>query len=391
MELREKILICLYYLKEQSIAGLSKSLAKSTPIVTKAINELLEQNIIVDKGLAASTGGRRAALYSLNDDLDNFIVSISIDQFYTSIFLSNLQQEILEEGIDIQLDLQDPIAGINILTQLKYFIEKHHIDIKKIIGIGISMPGFVNMNTGVNNSYVEENPLHYLKKTIETALEIPTVIDNDSRSVAWAEKEFGGGIDSTHTLVINLNWGVGLGIIINGEIFTGATGFAGEFSHIPLSNTNSLCSCGKRGCLEVEASLKSAIDQTEIAIQQGEYSIYSTLIKTMSNKSDALIEAAKIGDQLVIYQIGKIGFMIGKGISTLLHILNPNKIIISGRGAEIGNILMPQIQNAVNEFSIPRIARMTKIEISTLHKTAQQRGTTALVVEHHINRLLDTI
>ncbi|WP_313155234.1 ROK family protein [Sphingobacterium multivorum] len=391
MELREKILICLYYLKEQSIAGLSKSLAKSTPIVTKAINELLEQNIIVDKGLAASTGGRRAALYSLNDNLDNFILSISIDQFYTSIFLSNLQQEILQEEIDIQLDLQDPIAGINILTQLKNFIEKHHIDSKKIIGIGISMPGFVNMNTGVNNSYAEENPLHYLKNTIETALEIPTVIDNDSRSVAWAEKEFGGGIDSTHTLVINLNWGVGLGIIINGEIFTGATGFAGEFSHIPLSNTNSLCSCGKRGCLEVEASLKSAIDQTEIAIQQGEYSIYSTLIKTMSNKSDALIEAAKIGDQLVIYQIGKIGFMIGKGISTLLHILNPNKIIISGRGAEIGNILMPQIQNAVNEFSIPRIARMTKIEISMLHKTAQQRGTTALVVEHHINRLLNTI
>jgi len=389
MELKEKILICLYYLKEQSIAGLSKSLAKSTPIVTKAINELLEENIIVDKGLAASTGGRRAALYSLNEDLDNFIISISIDQFYTSIFLSNLQQDILQEEVDFQLDLVDPIAGMNILKQLKNFIEKHHIDSKKIIGIGISMPGFVNMNTGVNNSYAEENPLHYLKKTIETALEIPTVIDNDSRSIAWAEKEFGGGIDSTHTLVINLNWGVGLGIIINGEIFTGATGFAGEFSHIPLSNTNCLCSCGKRGCLEVEASLKSAIDQTEIEIQQGEYSIYSTLMKTMSNKSDALIEAAKIGDQLVIYQIGKIGYMIGKGISTLLHILNPNKIIISGRGAEIGNILMPQIQNAVNEFSIPRIAKMTKIEISTLHKTAQQIGTGALVIEHYIHRILN--
>ncbi|MGE8377636.1 MAG: ROK family protein, partial [Sphingobacterium sp.] len=234
----------------------------------------------------------------------------------------------------------------------------------------------------------DHNPLHHLKNSIESKLNIPTIIDNDSHCVAWAEKEFGGGVDSTHTLVINLNWGVGLGIIINGEIFTGATGFAGEFSHIPLSNTNSLCSCGKRGCLEVEASLKSAIEQTEMAIQQGEYSIYSTLIKTMSNKNNALIEAAKIGDQLVIYNIGKIGFMIGKGISTLLHILNPNKVIISGRGAEIGNILGPQIQNAINEFSIPRIAKMTEIEISELHKTAQQKGTAALVVEHYINRIL---
>jgi len=388
MELKEKILVYLYYLKELSIAGLSKSLSKSTPIVTKAINELLEQDIIVDKGLAASTGGRRAALYALNDHVDHLIISVSVDQFYTSINLSNLKQEILAETSDIRLDLRDESAGDDILEHIKTFINQHKLKSDKIIGIGISMPGFVNAHLGVNDSFPDHNPLHHLKNSIESKLNIPTIIDNDSRCVAWAEKEFGAGVDSTHTLVINLNWGVGLGIIINGEIFTGATGFAGEFSHIPLSNTNSLCSCGKRGCLEVEASLKSAIEQTEIAIQQGEYSIYSTLIKTMSNKNNALIEAAKIGDQLVIYHIGKIGFMIGKGISTLLHILNPNKVIISGRGAEIGNILGPQIQNAINEFSIPRIAKMTEIEISGLHKTAQQKGTTALVVEHYINRIL---
>jgi len=388
MELKEKILVYLYYLKELSIAELCKSLAKSTPIVTKAINELLDQHIIADKGLAASTGGRRAALYALNDDVDHLIVSISIDQFYTSIHISNLRQEILYEQVDILIDLNESVAGPKIIEALKMLINSHNVNKTKIIGIGISMPGFVNTPLGVNDSFADHEPIHHLKDLIEKELNIPTIIDNDSRCVAWAEKEFGGGVDSTHTLVINLNWGVGLGIIINGEIFTGATGFAGEFSHIPLSNTNSLCSCGKRGCLEVEASLKSAIEQTEIAIQQGEYSIYSTLIKTMSNKNNALIEAAKIGDQLVIYNIGKIGFMIGKGISTLLHILNPNKVIISGRGAEIGNILGPQIQNAINEFSIPRIAKMTEIEISELHKTAQQKGTTALVVEHYINRIL---
>lgn len=388
MELKEKILVYLYYLKELSIAGLSKSLAKSTPIVTKAINELLEQHVIVDKGLAASTGGRRAALYALNDHADQLIISVSVDQFYTSIHLSNLKQEVLAETVDIRLDLRDESAGNDIVEHIRKFINAHKLKSSKIIGIGISMPGFVNASLGVNDSFADNNPLHHLKHNIEKKLNIPTIIDNDSHCVAWAEKEFGSGVDSTHTLVINLNWGVGLGIIINGEIFTGATGFAGEFSHIPLSNTNSLCSCGKRGCLEVEASLKSAIEQTELAIQQGEYSIYSTLIKTMSNKNNALIEAAKIGDQLVIYNIGKIGFMIGKGISTLLHILNPNKVVISGRGAEIGHILGPQIQNAINEFSIPRIAKMTEIEISGLHKTAQQKGTAALVVEHYINRIL---
>lgn len=388
MELKEKILVHLYYLKELSIAELSKSLSKSTPIVTKAINELLDQHIIVDKGLAASTGGRRAALYALNDALDNTIVSVTIDQFYTSIHVSNLRQEIIYEQIDIAIDLSEATAGPKILESLHKLINHPSVDGTKIIGIGISMPGFVNTTLGVNDSFSDQEPIHHLKDLVEKAFNIPTIIDNDSRCVAWAEKEFGAGVNSTHTLVINLNWGVGLGIIINGEIFTGATGFAGEFSHIPLSNTNSLCSCGKRGCLEVEASLKSAIAQTELAIQQGEYSIYSTLIKIESNKNNALIEAAKIGDQLVINNIGRIGFMIGKGISTLLHILNPNKVIISGRGAEVGHILGPQIQNAINEFSIPRIAKMTEIEISELHKTAQQKGTAALVVEHYINCIL---
>ncbi|MGE8291128.1 MAG: ROK family protein, partial [Sphingobacterium sp.] len=192
MELKEKILVYLYYLKELSIAGLSKSLSKSTPIVTKAINELLEHHIIVDKGLAASTGGRRAALYALNDDVDYLLISVSVDQFYTSIHLSNLKQEILAETSDIKLDLREESAGDDILEQIKKFINQHKLKSDKIIGIGISMPGFVNAHLGVNDSFADHNPLHHLKNSIESKLNIPTIIDNDSHCVAWAEKEFGG-------------------------------------------------------------------------------------------------------------------------------------------------------------------------------------------------------
>ncbi|MND63585.1 N-acetylglucosamine repressor [compost metagenome] len=102
-----------------------------------------------------------------------------------------------------------------------------------------------------------------------------------------------------------------------------------------------------------------------------------------------MIDAAQIGDQIAINNIGKIGYLLGKGISTLIHILNPNKIIISGRGAEIGHILAPHIQVAVNEYSIPKIAKKTTLEISTLHKKAQQMGTTALVIEKFMNNIIN--
>ncbi|MNG87896.1 N-acetylglucosamine repressor [compost metagenome] len=250
------------------------------------------------------------------------------------------------------------------------------------------MPGFVNSELGVNDSYPVTHPLYKIKSKIEKKYKIATVIENDSRCIALAEKEFGLAKNIENSLIINLNWGVGLGIIINGIVFKGESGFAGEFSHIPLSDNNTLCSCGKRGCLEVEASLNAAIRNTENDIEKNEYSIYSTFVKSNINKIDALIEASNVGDQIAINNLGKIGYMLGKGISTLIHILNPKQIIVSGRGAELGRILNPQIQIAINEFCIPEIAKTTQIQMSELNKHAQIKGTAAIVVEHHINRIL---
>jgi len=384
-----EILRSLYYKPMQPIAEIAGSLSRSIPSVTKQMNELLTKDIIVEKGYAASTGGRKAIQYTLNENLPYTIISVSIDQFYTSLSLSNLQAEIIASQNNILIDLRDSNATTTLLEALTHFISSNQIDLDQVIGIGISMPGFVNSEAGLNESYNEDSPLYNIREQIEQEFNTPVVIDNDSRSVAWAEKKFGEAQESAHSLVINLNWGVGLGILINDDIFKGTSGFAGEFSHIPLSDTSTLCSCGKRGCLEVEASLTAAIQNIEKDIEGGAYSIYDKLVKQHNNKVEAMIEAAQIGDQVAINSIGKIGYLLGKGISTLIHILNPNKIIISGRGAEIGHILSPHIQVAINEYSIPKISKKTSIGISNLHKRAQQMGTSALVIEKYINKIID--
>ncbi len=384
-----EILRNLYYRPMQPIADIANSLSRSIPSVTKQINELLSKNIVVEKGYAASTGGRKAMQYMINEDLSYTIVSLSIDQFYTAITLSNLKGDIISSLENLPVDLRDSDAANVLLKTVDRFFSLNNIDLKQVIGIGISMPGFVNSETGLNESYNSDSALYNIKELIEQKFNVPAVIDNDSRCVAWAEKKFGNAQDSSHSLVINLNWGVGLGILINDDIFKGTSGFAGEFSHIPLSDELTLCSCGKRGCLEVEASVSAAIRNIEKDIKNGEYSIYEKLVEEYDNKAEALIESVHIGDQIAINNIGKIGYLLGKGISTLIHILNPNKIIISGRGAEIGYILAPHIQVAVNEYSIPKISKKTSIEISDLHKRAQQLGTTALVIEKYITNIIN--
>lgn len=386
--MEKEILINLYVESMLSIAEITKKMAKSTPSVTKVINQLIEQEVIVECGFAESTGGRRPIQYKISDQLKSYIISIACDQFFTTISISDLHNNIIVDSRDIPLELKNRSSLDTILNHTSELIKRSEIKIENFIGIGVSLPGFVNSELGINESYQKNHNLYKLQQNIEKSLKIPTVIENDSRCIALAEKQLGLAKNITSSLIINLNWGVGLGIIINNNIFKGTAGYAGEFSHIPLADNQMLCSCGKRGCLEVVASLNAAIKNIENDIENEQYSIYSTFVNSNHhNKIEALFDSIRVGDQVAINNIGKIGYMLGKGISTLIHILNPKQILISGRGSEVGHILNPHIQIALNEFCIPDIAKTTNVTISELNKDAQVKGTMCLVVENLIHRI----
>lgn len=377
--LKQQIIKELYFSTTQSIADISNTIKKSVPLVTKSIQELLLSNIVTSEGLGKSTGGRRAIQYSLNiQKLPNILV-IAIDQYTTTFALVDLSNKELKKVQTKPIRLASETAVQDILLAM---IDEYLIDqsLERIFAVAVSMPGFVDSEKGVNTSYTEQHPLHHIKTTIQNHLNIPTYIENDSTSIAIAEHKFGKAKGLNNVLVVNLNWGVGLGMILEGKLFKGHSGYAGEFSHIPLSDQNKLCSCGKRGCLEVEASLVAALGYASEKIENGQISQLTVNYGQLGTITiDQLIAAALNGDQVAIESFARIGYMLGKGIATLIHIINPEKVIISGKGAEIGQILLPQIQSSMLEFSIQRLSKDTAIEISTLHN-AQITGTAAIAV-----------
>ena len=119
--------------------------------------------------------------------------------------------------------------------------------------VGIGMPGFVNAQKGINYTFLKSHNKS-ISNVICDKIGIPVYIDNDSSLIALTEQRFGAAMDKKNAMVINIGWGIGLGLILNGELFRGHDGFAGEFSHIPLFNNGKLCSCGKSGCLETETA-----------------------------------------------------------------------------------------------------------------------------------------
>jgi predicted NBD/HSP70 family sugar kinase len=374
----------LYFNRELSCADLSELTHKSLPLTTKILNELIENGDVIESGYASSTGGRRPQMYSLKTDL-MYVVSVAMDQMMTRIVIVDMNNNYACDVKKIELTLANNHDSLSKLANhIKDYIDSSGIPKNKIAGIGIGMPGFVDVTKEINYSYLLPQKGESIVSTIEALVEIPVIIDNDSSLIALAELRFGAAKGKQNVMVINVGWGVGLGMILKGELFRGNNGFAGEFSHIPLFTNNKMCSCGKSGCLETEASLIVIAEKAIEGLQQGKPSMLKNLsLDHIETTSEAIMDAGLRGDKFVVELISKAGYHIGRGVAILIHLINPELIVLSGRGSIAGKLWLTPVQQAINEHCIPNLSQDIKTDISSLGYQAELIGAAALVMEHY--------
>jgi predicted NBD/HSP70 family sugar kinase len=379
---KKRILKQLYFANILSLAELSARIDTSIPLTTKMLNELVEENYVMDTGYAPSTGGRRPLMYSLRPDM-MYVVAVALDQHVARIAVVDMQNKHVTEAEKFELHLaKNPKALDTLIEHIDQVIKKSGINKDKIAGIGIGMPGFIDPQKGVNYSFLERDG-DSITQYISQKLGLQVFIDNDSSLIALTELRFGAARNRKNAMVVNLGWGVGLGMILNGKLFKGDTGFAGEFSHIPLFLNNKLCSCGKHGCLETEASLFVLVEKAIEGLKKGELSMLKDLsTNDVERSSEAIISAAGKGDKFAVELVSEAGYHIGRGLAILIHLLNPEVIILSGRGSSAGKIWKAPIQQALNEHCIPRLAVNTEIEISEIGSDAELIGAAALVMDN---------
>jgi predicted NBD/HSP70 family sugar kinase len=380
---RKKIIKHLYFSNTLSCADLSDKINKSLPLTAKMLGKLIEEGWVMETGFAASTGGRRPVMYSLKSDV-MYTVSVAMDQLITNIAIMDMQNRHVIDTEMVELSLPgNPDALSTLAAHIDDVINRSGIPKNKFAGIGIGMPGFVDTAKGINYTFLEAEH-GTLTQYISSKVKLPVYIDNDSRLIALAELKFGTARNKRNAMVINVGWGVGLGMILNGELFRGHNGFAGEFSHIPLFLNNKLCSCGKSGCLETETSLLVVIEKANKGLKEGKVSLLRELSVEHAEKAYAeIIQAAGKGDKFAVELLSEAGYNIGRGVAILIHLLNPEMVILSGRGSSAGKIWQAPIQQALNEHCIPRLAVNTEIEISALGYQAELTGAAALVMEHY--------
>ena len=391
---KRSILKQFYFAQSLSCADLCDRMDKSLPLITKLIGELIEEDKVIETGLAPSTGGRRPLMYSIKSDIQ-YVVAVSMDQLITRIAVMDMQNNVVGRVEKVELPLaKNPQSIFSLTEAIAAFLQKTPVDIQKIAGIGIAMPGFIDVKKGINYSFLEISE-GSITKYISKAVGLPVFIDNDSSLIALAELRFGAAGNEQNVMVINMGWGVGLGLILDGELYRGDNGFAGEFSHIPVFTNNKLCGCGKKGCLETETSLLVLVEKAIEGVKEGRVSSLKNIPHDNPEEANNLIvKSALEGDQFAVELLSEIGYKIGRGVAILIHLLNPKLIVLSGRGSIAGKIWQAPIQQALNEYCIPKLAHNATIGVSDLGFKAELIGAATLVMENfeHIKeRKLDLV
>ena len=353
-----------------SINEISKEINISVPKTTSLITELIEEGLISDYGKFDSTGGRKANLYGLIGDA-GFILGVDVKKYYINIGLLNFKKQLINQKSRIAFKLDNTAESLNQLIQIiQNFIKEVGIKKDKILSLGINLSGRINHTKGYSYTFFhfQEEPL---SEIIQEKIGIKTYLENDSRAMAFGEFCNGEVNTEKNVLFVNLDYGIGLGILIDGKVYYGKSGFSGEFGHIPFFNNEIICHCGKKGCLETEASGNALLRKFKEKIKLGST---SSVLKKNKKVEDIsltdLILAAQNEDVLIIELLAELGENLGKGLAVLINVFNPELIIIGGTLSETGEYLKLPIKSSINKYSLSLVNADTELKLSKLGEKA---------------------
>ncbi|OGO24228.1 MAG: hypothetical protein A2144_13600 [Chloroflexi bacterium RBG_16_50_9] len=222
-----------------------------------------------------------------------------------------------------------------------------------------------------------------LRDMVGERYQVDAFLVNDASVAALGEHRFGAGRGVSHLVMLTLGTGIGGGIIINGEMYEGATGSAGEIGHMVIDINGPECACGNRGCLEMLASGTAVAREAVKRIGQGEKSILVDMVKGKIEEIDAekVGVAARRGDSLALNVLSRAGTYLGVGLTNLVNIFNPEMIVLGGGMVGLGDLLLSPAKKVISERAFPISAQAVRIVTTQLGDEAGLYGAAAFAIQ----------
>ncbi|WP_405858571.1 ROK family transcriptional regulator [Streptomyces sp. NBC_00090] len=348
-------------------AEIARATGLSAATVSNIVRELKDGGTV--EVTPTSAGGRRARSVSLSGDA-GIVIGVDFGHTHLRVAVGNLAHQVLAEEAE-PLDVDASAAeGFDRAEQLvTRLIAATGIGRDKVIGVGLGVPGPIDVSSGLLGStsilpgWSGINPAEELSRR----LGVPVHVDNDANLGALGELVWGSGRGVKDLAYIKVASGVGAGLVIDGRVYRGPGGTAGEIGHITLDESGPVCRCGNRGCLETFTAAR-----------------YVLPLLMPSHGPDLtmerVVQLARAGDPGCRRVIADVGRHIGSGIANLCNLLNPSRVVLGGDLAEAGELVLAPIRDSVSRYAIPSAARQLSLAQGALGGRAEVLGALALVL-----------
>ena len=362
------------------LTGLNKS------TVSSLVDDLLARRLVHETGINSTGMGRPATLLELNP-LAGYIIGVQLGVDFVSVGIANFLGELVWQ----RKEEADPAQGQESMLEQTLRIVKEAIVTGKrkqyrFLGLGLATPGTVDLKEGM---LVFAPNLHWnnvpFRKIFTEKTRLRVIVENDANAAAVGEHLFGIARFTRDFIFVFAGVGIGGGLFLNGNLYRGKNGYAGEIGHFPIMTNQSqtVCHCGNRGCWETLANQYSILQRVHARLEVKRNSILPTLMAEHNAPlSIGLIkEAADAGDQEAIDSIHEAGCIMGQGFSGLINVFNPEKIILGGPLSMAGDYLLPAIRGEIPAHTLPEIDQQAEVVLSSFGTNASLIGAIAIVVD----------
>ncbi|MEU9418613.1 ROK family transcriptional regulator [Streptomyces sp. NPDC051000] len=348
-------------------AEIARTTGLSAATVSNIVRELKEAGTV--EVTDTSAGGRRARSVSLSGDA-GIVIGVDFGHTHLRVAVGNLAHQVLaEESEPLDVDASWVEGFDRAEALVGRLIAGIGVGRDKVIGVGLGVPGPIDVESGTLGStailpgWAGINP----RQELSQRLGVPVYVDNDANLGALGELVWGSGRGVKDLAYIKVASGVGAGLVINGQIYRGPGGTAGEIGHITLDESGPVCRCGNRGCLETFAAARYVLP-----LLQGTHGPELTM--------ERVVELAREGDPGCRRVITDVGRHIGSGVASLCNLLNPSRVVLGGSLADAGELVLAPIRESVGRYAIPSAARQLSVLTGSLGGRAEVLGALALVL-----------
>lgn len=367
-----------------SRAALAAATGLNKTTVSSLVQQLLDEGFVTENGIGKNLTGRPGILLQLNPRAGTIIgVEIGVDLI--SLVLTDFTARIIwrwQERVE-QAQAQATLLQ-RVLDGIDAAIAHAQADGAPVLGLAVGVPGLVDLESGVllyaPNLHWENVPL---REILQARYAFPVFVDNEATMAAFGETYFGVARGSRNVLYVSAGVGIGGGLVLNGRIFAGAVGFAGEVGHMTMDPDGLLCNCGNYGCWETLASQAAVLRRIHADLASGKSSLlaHPTHTRREPLTIPMIVHAAAEGDAVARQALCETGKYLGIGLATLINALNPEMVVFGGTLSLAQEFLLPVMQETICARALRWSARAAQLVVAAYGSDACVMGAVAMVYD----------